>query len=418
MLFVNRPMGLSLREVIDWTDPGDETQRNFRYQHAYGVILLIAAACGKKPYVALWCEHHEDFVAECQDGRYDAYQVKTQKPELGAWQLNDDALRGSIKRFVELETKSPEQVSSFTFVSNTSCLDSTHARFKGRSPIQFVLFLERIQRVTDFIEPYKFAFDELRDHCDCDAETLFMVLKKVRIVKGPDRDGFNDALAHTHLPQLSPCETYAPKQLDDLRDELIDKVHRASALVISDPSRHWCCVRQEDHLNPRLAAKKVAVNEVLLTIAERNPARFKYLHLAKQMSIGTTSLTTPVLEKKMINNHLVNHVDFIRHRALSAERSLLTFSYKRPVGFEVVLDQLVGVVQGECNEAELAATLSGGDIGPAMLLDVTKRLRAVAKEEATKVEHFPYETLIGVAGLLTEECSVWWGPRFDIEVAV
>ncbi len=38
------------------SDPGDATARNFRYQHAYGAMLLIAARCGDFPYVAIWCE--------------------------------------------------------------------------------------------------------------------------------------------------------------------------------------------------------------------------------------------------------------------------------------------------------------------------------------------------------------------------
>lgn len=46
----------------DKKDPGDQTGRNFRYQHAYGVILLAASASGLRPYAAIWCEHHEDFL--------------------------------------------------------------------------------------------------------------------------------------------------------------------------------------------------------------------------------------------------------------------------------------------------------------------------------------------------------------------
>lgn len=70
-------------EILDETDPGDETQRNFRYQHAYGVILLIAGAASVEPYSAVWCEHHEDVLAERVDGSYDAYQIKTRQPERG-----------------------------------------------------------------------------------------------------------------------------------------------------------------------------------------------------------------------------------------------------------------------------------------------------------------------------------------------
>src|SRR5258708_5411397 len=82
-----KPPELSLdpAEVRNISDPGDATARNYRYQYGYGVILLVAASCGDLPYVAIWCEHHEDFLAERSDGRFDGYQVKTSRPELGAW---------------------------------------------------------------------------------------------------------------------------------------------------------------------------------------------------------------------------------------------------------------------------------------------------------------------------------------------
>ena len=55
-------------QLVQSNDPGDETQRNFRYQHAYGVILLISAGRGSLPYSNIWCEFYEDFLCERNDG--------------------------------------------------------------------------------------------------------------------------------------------------------------------------------------------------------------------------------------------------------------------------------------------------------------------------------------------------------------
>lgn len=73
------------------TDPGDQVIRNFRYQHAYGAILAIAMLTGGKPYNAIWCEQNEDLLAERSDGKYDAYQVRSRRSELGEWQINTEA---------------------------------------------------------------------------------------------------------------------------------------------------------------------------------------------------------------------------------------------------------------------------------------------------------------------------------------
>ncbi len=99
-------------ELMDTDDVGDSTQRNFRYQHAYGVILLIGAALKKLPYIAIWCEHHEDILAEREDGRWDGFQVKTRKPELGEWDLNDNELCSAIDHLARLESKFSGRISA------------------------------------------------------------------------------------------------------------------------------------------------------------------------------------------------------------------------------------------------------------------------------------------------------------------
>ena len=51
-----------------------------------------------------------------------------------------------------------------------------------------------------------------------------------------------------------------------------------------------------------------------------------------------------------------------------------------------------------------------------MLIDVQDRLRRLAEDRPSDVGYHGYECLIGVAGLQTDECRVWWGPRFPISV--
>src|ERR1700677_3321130 len=83
-------------------DVGDETARNYRYQHSYGVILLASACRGESPYIAIWCERHEDILAERVDGRFDAWQVKTRRPEAGAWTIANPEVVNALGRFAKL----------------------------------------------------------------------------------------------------------------------------------------------------------------------------------------------------------------------------------------------------------------------------------------------------------------------------
>lgn len=104
----------------DTDDSGDATQRNYRYQYAYGVILLVAATMKTKDFRAIWCEQQEDLLCEIDEDLFDAVQVKTQQPESGFWQTNTDAFVKSIQRFVALDGKYPGAIRRFAFASKPS----------------------------------------------------------------------------------------------------------------------------------------------------------------------------------------------------------------------------------------------------------------------------------------------------------
>ncbi len=50
-----------------------------------------------------------------------------------------------------------------------------------------------------------------------------------------------------------------------------------------------------------------------------------------------------------------------------------------------------------------------------MLRHVLQKLEKVAEEQPALVCDQPYDCLVGMAGLLTEACKVWWSERFDLK---
>lgn len=399
-------------EVRDHTDPGDETQRNFRYQHAYGVILLVGAARGVLPYVSIWCEHHEDFLAERQDGLYDAYQIKTAKPEDGAWVWSREALRHSVKRFIQLHRKFPGGVASFHFVSNVECLDSHATREAGRSPFRLVEALGKA-----LPETLKKSFDELRAYCECDEGDLQYVLKRLRFQKGPGRDSFDDEIAHTHLSSLEACRAMNAAQRDRCLDALVQVVYRASSLVVRDPSRHWCAVNGEDGADPYLRSKRISVTAVQEVLSEIAAFPFSYAATTRPLPLGDGDGRMTVLEQKLVGGGLAEYVDLVRGRAVSAERHLIELAHLKPEEIDAILNQVTAVVQGECDEARLDASQHPEPYGRQMLSDVHRRLRRVAEERPDMVYRQQYEVLAGVAGMLAEDCRVWWSERFELKAA-
>ena len=126
----------------DHTDRGAATARNFRYQYAYSAILLAAARSGDRPYTAIWCEQHNDILAEREDGRFDAYQVKTREPKGGPWTLNHPDLIASIKRFAELKRTFGDHIADCYSVTNAgighATAQSTSERRRVTNPVLLV----------------------------------------------------------------------------------------------------------------------------------------------------------------------------------------------------------------------------------------------------------------------------------------
>ncbi|MBN2267131.1 MAG: DUF4297 domain-containing protein [Candidatus Babeliaceae bacterium] len=406
-------------EVEPENTSGEDTELFYHYQHAYGTILLIAAAYGNLPYISIYAEHHEDLLCERSDELVDAYQIKTRDPDLGVWDSNDDAVKKSIKRFVQLNNGFPEFMCSFNFVSNVGysnpgyeIQDKTRLR---RSPIKFLEVAKRCSRFEDIAEPFAETFRELLGYCGCSPEELFSTLHKVELIDGPDRDGFDSIITEKYLPALSECSSYSVSVLNAIRDEITHKVWLASH-IINDPSKYWYPIGKVSFDNPRITAKRVPVDIVLQTVRDKAepPLRF-YGESTIQLGSGKGNLWK--LQKKMRRGDLNSQIPTMEHRSIAAESKLMEYAHKKPGEIEAYLTQLEGVVQGECDEAYLHAGLSGKINGPQMLDDVYNRLRQKAELHCDLVLRQPYELLIGVAGLLSGECTVWWSEHFDLEGA-
>jgi hypothetical protein len=401
---------LSPVDHIDVTDPGDQTQRNFRYQHGFGAIILVAAINDQLPYVALWCEQHEDFLAERADGTFDAYQVKTAKPENGSWTWSSPELRKSIKRFCKLEKGFPGRVREFVFVSNVECLDNNDKDSDHRCPGRLLRALSADSMSAVHTEVYA----KLLEDCECDGHHLDPVLRNLKFKKGAGREEFEHVISHVHLASLKLCKSLSAAKLNECRDRLLEVIHRASALSVEDPSKHLPFVQGGFVLEPTLKAKRVDLLTATSLLTEIVDCAFRYAPADPILKPGVAKRDMSVLEKKLGRGNLSAYLDMFRDRAIAAERVLMEKVHEDLESSEVMRAHLEKVVHFECLEAQLAAALSGTNYGHKMLVDVHERLRRVVSTNPSLVFDQPYEVLAGIAGLLTENCTVWWSEKFDL----
>lgn len=409
--------GAARVETTASADPGDETERNFRYQHQFGVVLLAAVRRGSVDYVALYCEHHEDFLAERPDGLFDGYQIKTQRPENGAWNLKSGALTKSIGRFVDLLTAFPGQIGNFFFVSNSEVDSVTPASHedarRGRCPN---LMIEHVRTCSDpdaIQPPFLKAFEALAAELGADRTQLFEVLRRLETVKGPSREEFDASLAQEHIGGLAECSHLAPGALRDLCNELVARFHRAASLYVQDPDRHLAGPSSGSTDDPTIKAKRIVLGEVMLVPAAKPPETFRYQG-PPTISLGC-SRTKRVLEQKLERGGLADLVDYMKAREQAAEYHFLEEQAKDPLVASQQLRQVEEAVHGECLEAFMAAKAPAAAFGQAMFNDITTRLRTLETRRRDLLGGEPYEVLMGTAALLTSDCRVWWSERFQLE---
>ncbi len=258
-------------------DPGDATARNFRYQHAYGVILLVAALRGDRPYSAIWCEHHDDFLAERTDGAIDAVQVKTRRPERGDWTIESPEVVGALGRFVRIAEIFGERANRLYLVSNVDFPDVGDSvrdqSRRGRNPKNFLRHVKALADVEVMSTPFRSFFDGLVSKIGCDPTLLLTTLRKVDLVKGPSRDDFDASLAHEHLASLDSFSDLPAGKLDEARDALVALVARAASLRVADPSRHLHPLLQLDAVDPSVSAKRLSTEVVTREVVAGASAR-------------------------------------------------------------------------------------------------------------------------------------------------
>jgi hypothetical protein len=396
-------------------DPGDQTERNYRYQHQYGVVLLAAIRRGVRDYISIYCEHHEDFLCERADGLFDGYQVKTSKPEGGAWTLTSPPLVKSIGRFIELAGAYPEQLGTFFFVSNSE-LDSvtpasTDDARRGRCPGLMLQHLKSCASVETVQEPYRKPFLALAAALGVEPVRLFDVFQRLEFIKGPSREEFDASLAHEHLGVLPECADLATGQLRDLCNDLVALFHRAASLYVPDPDRHLRGLFSQD-VDPAIAAKRIVCSEVVFVNSDAPVRSFTYQ--GEPTIVLGGARPKGVLEQKLSRGGLDDAVDYMKAREQAAEYHFLEEQAKNSQTASRQLRQIEEAVHGECLEAYMAAKVPGQVFGTAMFNDVTERLRKLETDRRGLLGGHPYEVLMGTAALLTSECRVWWSERFKL----
>ncbi len=204
-------------------------------------------------------------------------------------------------------------------------------------------------------------------------------------------------------------------EINALRDELIHHAFKASSLSVDNTESHWYCVHGDFSSNPFLLGKRVTVETFKMIIQARQSVPLRFTKVVKDYNLKGSSYDMTKLEKKFHYAGLSEHLETMQNRMFAAEHKLLEIAIRNPETYEEKESQITAMVKAECDESSLESKLLNPPFRENMLRLVFDRLRKTSEKRSHMIFNQEYEFLVGVAGILTNECAVWWGEKFDLE---
>lgn len=406
---------------VDTKDPGDIVQNRFRFQAAFAGYTSLRLLGSNSEYECVYCEQLEDILVKLKNGLFTGIQVKTKDKSLGPFKFNDDEIMQSIKRFIKHELEFPNSFSNYII--------STNAGFtSGTNDNNLKLVLETVKKhkaSTKCLKELDFSqkLDKLTKLANCKKSLALSVLHKLSVIDWADLDNFRTILAHD-VGIITRNEHQPSFILEAIAEELITLTSKAAcrSTDLTEPSYYRLLRAPEAVISDSiLENKRITPNMV-------DACLNKHLHTSITLQsidpspILLAPIGTEVMEIKMSQGGVsAENIDLMKDNNYSARKLFIGWLYKwgKPEA-ERQADHLSLLVRNECQEAkdsaESAAAKRGADVyGSEMLLDVRERLRKGHVTLASGYEGLQYPHLLGIAGVLTEECKLWWSKPFSFE---
>lgn len=406
-------------EVVDADDPGDDTTRRFRYQWAYGAILCLALLKEDPEFAFVYCEHHEDILLACLDGKFCGIQVKTRAEGYETFKASEEPIVKSLQRFVALEIKFGDQFRRYTIATNcgfwtqdetrdnlkfvqkivSDCASNSTALGSNRVLSNIVTKLKLIQGCTDAVIASMFA----------------------KLVLQSEMPTLRDAHLRlvSHLDEHDDVSGLTLKEVSTIGYRLTDLVGRASSRECEPTYKDYAAVMRD----PQGAAdqaiiegKRIDADAVRQLIAVgRTPENI--LRGLENPDLPQLDRGRNRLERKMdaggISMQNITNLKDLKDAAEHHGLQMLN-TYGEERGAQR-WNHVRTLVQNQCHEAHDDAETNGGAYGKAMLANVRTRLKSLYNEEKQSLFDCRYEHLLGVAAVLTQDCKVWWSEPFTIE---
>lgn len=233
----------------------------------------------------------------------------------------------------------------------------------------------------------------------------------------PHFDGMEDRLLR-HLARQPNLRHLTHFALASIAEALVDLMLRAASKAREPHLKDYCALLRD----PQDAATRAVIEG-------KRVDRTRLVSLFRQHSTAEALLRSrsPVLlqqlprgmarlERKMAAGQVpVENIELLKDQKYATEYLLAEWLGRHGEARATQqYEHVEMIVKNECREAYDAARPGGEPFGQKMLAEVRRRVRQRYDQDHTRLFDCSYEHLLGLTGILTEECKVWWSEPFEL----
>jgi Cap4 dsDNA endonuclease len=399
------------------SDPGADVQRRFRYQAAYASLVAVKLLADDSDIEKVFCEHHEDVLVKCIDGRFIGIQVKTRQSGLEPLKTGDDEIRSALSRFLELEKQFPISFSTYVIAANCGFYSARKNSSNLRHLAETVCVAFRSTK--DLPKNETARLNKLAKQLKCTSDSLLPVLCKLELRGDLPQFGDIVPVLARQIAQADEMKKYTYREVNAVADALLNYLLEAAALSCDDSARLYFVFAKDPEMmeTETIIKRKTITRDVIKTLLVATASETSRLKCATAPSADALPRGARLLQQKMASGGVsVENISLATDHKVSAEYLFQQWFFKYGQGeTNSRYHHLRTIVRTEAYEAHDETASDDQPYGAAMLDKIRSRLRARHQADSSSLFGVHYEQLLGVAGILTEECTLWWGKPFPIE---
>ena len=420
---VNRGSTVSLPDTkADIADPGDMVQNRFRFQAAFAGYIALRLLDDTHEYDCIYCEQYEDILVKLKNGRFIGIQVKTRDKSCGPFKFSDDEIIQSIKRFIKHECEFPNRFSKYIITTNAGFSSAV----TNNNLEKILVLVKKHKGSTTCLNEIDFSknLEKLCNKSGCDKKVALLVLNKLSIIHWADLENYKTILARD-IGIITNNKTQPWIILEAIAAELITLTSNAACqnTSLTEPNYYKLLRSPEETILNAILENKCVTSTMVNTCLDKHLNSTITLQSISPTPIPLVPKGTKIMEIKMTHSGISSeNIDLMKDNNYSAQQLFIGWLYKLGKSdAERHADHISLLVRNECQEAKDIienefAKIESTIYGTEMLQNIRSRLRNNHMALVNDYKDLRYPHLLGIAGILTEECKLWWSKKFPIKL--